>query len=41
MIYAEGSRVALPGSPVELEKYPKEEIIADAKRIVDTRFDTQ
>lgn len=41
MIYAEGSRVALPESPVELETSQKEEIVAEAKRIVDARFGTQ
>lgn len=39
MIYAEGSRSAMPESPIELETFPKEEIVAEAKRIVDARLD--
>ena len=37
-IYAQGSKTALPESPVVLEKSSKEEIVAEAKRIIDARF---
>ena len=41
MIYALGSSSALPESPARLEKTSKEEIVAEAKRIVDALFDAQ
>jgi hypothetical protein len=41
MIYAPGSRSALPESPTTLEKSLKEEIVAEARKIVDARFGTQ
>lgn len=37
-IYAPGSDSALAESPTNLEKSGREEIVAEAKRIVDARF---
>jgi len=37
-IYPPGSTSALPDSPTNLEKCRKDEIIAEAKRIIDERF---
>jgi len=37
-IYAQGAKTALPESPVMLEKSSKAEIVAEAKRIIDARF---
>jgi hypothetical protein len=41
LIYAQGSRTALPESPSMLEKSSREDIVAEAKRIVDARFNAQ
>jgi hypothetical protein len=38
LIYAPGSRSALPESPAMLEKSSQEEVVAEAKRIIDARF---
>jgi hypothetical protein len=38
MIYPPGSSSALSESPVVLEKISKEEIVAEAKKIVDARL---
>jgi hypothetical protein len=37
-IYSPGSTSALPDSPTNLEKSSKNEIVAEAKRIIDGRF---
>ena len=37
-IYSPGSTSPLPDSPTNLEKSHTEEIIAEAKRIIDARF---
>jgi hypothetical protein len=37
-IYSAGSASALPDSPTNLEKSRKDEIVAEAKRIIDTRL---
>jgi hypothetical protein len=39
-IYSPGSTFALPESPANLEKSPKEAIVAEAKRIVDARLNS-
>jgi hypothetical protein len=41
MIFPPGSSSALPESPATLEKCPKEAIVAEAKKIVDERFNPQ
>jgi hypothetical protein len=38
MIYPLGSSSALPESPATLEKSSKDEIVAEAKRIIDARL---
>jgi hypothetical protein len=38
VIFAPGSTRALADSPSNLEKSPTEEIVAEAKRIIDTRL---
>jgi hypothetical protein len=38
LIFAQGAKSPLPESPVVLEKSTKEEVVAQAKRIVDARF---
>lgn len=37
-IYSPGASVPLPNSPTNLEKSGTEEIVAEAKRIIDARF---
>ena len=37
-IYSPGSTSALPDSPTNFEKSGKDEIVAEAKRIIDGRF---
>jgi hypothetical protein len=37
-IYAPGSRFPLPESPARLERSSKDEIVAEAKRIIDERL---
>jgi hypothetical protein len=37
-IYVPGSVSPLPESPVSLEKRPKDEIVAEAERIIDERL---
>jgi hypothetical protein len=41
LIYSPGSTFASPDSPANLEKSRKEEIVAEAKRIVDARIDSR
>jgi hypothetical protein len=40
-IYPPGSTSALPDSPTNLEKSGKDEIVAEAKRIIDGRFNSR
>jgi hypothetical protein len=40
-IYPSGSASPLPNSPTNLEKSSTEEIVAEAKKIVDARLDAQ
>jgi hypothetical protein len=40
-IYSPESISALPDSPTDLEKSRKDEIVAEAKRIIDGRFKSQ
>jgi hypothetical protein len=40
LIFCPGSNRALPESPSNVEKSRSEEIIAEAKRIIDARLDT-
>jgi len=37
MIYPPGSKLALPESPSNMERVPKETIIAEAMKIIDAR----
>jgi hypothetical protein len=37
-IYLPGSCTPLPNSPVKLEKSPEEELVDEAKRIIDARL---
>ena len=41
MIYAPGSSSALPESPAPLEQSSKEDIVTEAKKIVDARLNSQ
>ena len=38
MIYPPGSKLALPESPSNMERVPKETIIAEAMKIIDARI---
>ena len=41
MIYSPGSSPALPESPATLEQSSKEDIVTEAKKIVDARLNSQ
>jgi len=41
LIFAPGSRTALLESPAMLEKSSKENVVAEAQRIIDAQFDVQ